>query len=81
MSPRNRDINVIILFLAHSVFLQKVTEDTKREMNVSIYYQLLRETLEILKSTNVDYERNLGRSHSSKSIKMHPYDEMHVKYL
>ena len=37
-------------------------------MNVSIYYQLLRETLEILKSTNIDYERNLGRSHSSKSI-------------
>jgi len=33
-------------------------------MNVSIYYQLLRETLEILKSTNIDYERNLGRSHS-----------------
>merc|ERR1719391_1176609 len=49
---------------SHSVFLQKVTEDTKREMNVSIYYQLLRETLEILKSTNIDYERNLGRSHS-----------------
>merc|ERR1719394_251921 len=49
---------------SHSVFLQKVTEDTKREMNVSIYYQLLRETLEILKSTNTDYERNLGRSHS-----------------
>ena len=29
----------------------------------------MRETLEILKTTNVDYERNLGRSHSSKLIK------------
>jgi hypothetical protein len=52
----------------HWVYIQKVVDDTKREINSSVQLQLYKEVLEILKNTMKNYRTNLGKDHASKTI-------------
>ena len=56
------------LCLEHLVYLQKVVDDTKREINSSIQLQLYKEVLEMLKNTMKNYRKDLGKDHASKQI-------------
>jgi hypothetical protein len=48
----------------HWVYIQKVVDDTKREINSSVQLQLYKEVLEILKNTMKNYRTNLGKDHA-----------------
>ena len=58
--------NQYLMFLEHLTYLNRVGDETKREINASLMEQLMHETLQTLLITCDNYRKDLGGKHPGK---------------